>query len=78
MKKLNLILFLASAAAFLPALLIAQDINKKADSLLSEYYKYDLFTGTVLIANNNKILFEKSYGYANRNQQILIHDDQVS
>lgn len=50
----------------LPYLCPAQTIEEKADALLSAYHQQDLFTGTVLIAKNNKVVFEKSYGMADR------------
>ncbi|MGV3529191.1 MAG: serine hydrolase domain-containing protein [Flavisolibacter sp.] len=54
----------------LPYLSQGQTIQEKADALLSAYYQQDLFTGTVLIAKNNKVVFEKSYGLANRKAMI--------
>lgn len=70
MKKLHLIFSIAFTTAMIPALLFAQNLSAKADSLLSAYYHHDLFTGTVLIAKNNKVVFERSYGLANRDQKI--------
>lgn len=48
----------------------AQSISSKADTLLSAYYQQDLFTGTVIIAKEGRIVFEKSYGMANRSRRI--------
>lgn len=70
MKKINLILCFAIFLVNLPVLLLAQDISTKADSLLNRYYQHDLFTGTVLIAKDNKIIFERSYGMADRLNKI--------
>jgi CubicO group peptidase (beta-lactamase class C family) len=47
-----------------------QLISIEADSLLNAYHQQDLFTGTVLIAQNGKTVFEKSYGMANREEGI--------
>lgn len=48
----------------------AQHIAAKADSLLSAYYNQGKFTGTVLIAQHDRILFEKGYGYADNSKHI--------
>jgi len=63
MKKTYLILVL---------LIIAQssisqtldDRGKRLDSLINAYADLNLFNGTILIAQDNKILLEKGYGYA--------------
>ena len=49
---------------FLPAFLKAQTIAQKADELLTAYSSQHKFSGNVLIAKEGKIIFEKSYGYA--------------
>lgn len=53
-----------------PAFIHAQSIADQSDSLLSAYFKQDLFTGTVLISQKGKVVFEKSYGLANREDSI--------
>lgn len=63
MKKILLLLLL-------PLCLNAQDIKKNADSLLTAYNRMDLFTGNALIAKDGKVLFNKSYGMADREQNI--------
>ena len=73
MKTINLSTKLLAILLFLPAFLSAQTIADKADSLLSAYHKQDLFTGTVLIAQGNKIVFERSYGMADREKQTKIN-----
>jgi CubicO group peptidase (beta-lactamase class C family) len=57
--KLLLICLLLS-----PILLHAQNIPGNADKLLSAYADQHKFSGNVLIAEKGKIVFEKSYGYA--------------
>lgn len=66
MKKLNLTARLLCLLCLFPAIMQAQSIAGKADTLLTAYFQQDLFTGTVLIAKNNQVVFEKSYGMANR------------
>jgi CubicO group peptidase (beta-lactamase class C family) len=53
----------------LPFLSNAQDVAAKADELLTAFHKQGKFTGTVLIAKEGKIVFEKGYGYANLEQK---------
>jgi CubicO group peptidase (beta-lactamase class C family) len=38
---------------------------KKIDDILSRYHQYELFNGSVLIAQNGKEVFKKSFGKAN-------------
>lgn len=39
--------------------------TKQLEQLLAAYDKADKFSGTVLVAEKGKIIFEKSYGYRN-------------
>jgi len=43
-----------------------EDKSKKIDSLISAYNDYDHFHGTILVAENGKIIIEKGYGLASR------------
>ena len=54
----------------LPFLSKSQDIAAKADELLTAYHKQGKFTGTVLIAKEGRILFEKGYGFADLDNQV--------
>jgi CubicO group peptidase (beta-lactamase class C family) len=54
----------------LPFISKGQDIATKADELLSAYHKQGKFTGTVLIAKEGRILFEKGYGYADLQNKV--------
>lgn len=56
--KTFLILGLAAAT-------FAQDIATKADAFVASLAKQNKFSGTVLIAKEGKIVFEKAYGMAN-------------
>ena len=38
---------------------------QKIDKLLSQYFSYGQFNGTALVAEHDKVIFEKSYGSAN-------------
>jgi hypothetical protein len=39
--------------------------NVVIDELLSSYEKINQFSGSVLVAEKGKVIFEKSYGYRN-------------
>jgi CubicO group peptidase (beta-lactamase class C family)/ketosteroid isomerase-like protein len=55
---------------FLPLLSFSQKINKeKLDVLVQDYGQISLFTGLVQISQNGKILYENSYGYADRDSK---------
>lgn len=42
-----------------------QDLSSKADELVKAYVKQGKFSGTVLIAKEGKVVFDKAYGMAN-------------
>jgi len=63
------------APVIIAAILISSHVSAWSqeaaiDALLSKYNDYDQFNGSVLVAEEGKILFEKGYGYANREWQI--------
>jgi CubicO group peptidase (beta-lactamase class C family) len=62
-RQTILILGLAAAS-------FAQDLATKADEFVSAYTKQGKFSGTVLIAKEGKIVFEKAYGMANNEWSI--------
>ncbi len=66
-KSKNCIIFI-SVILFLYALntaVIAQDIESKVDEYIDAYMKMGMFSGSILIAQNGKILISKGYGMAN-------------
>ncbi|WP_158512998.1 serine hydrolase [Flavisolibacter tropicus] len=54
------------ALLLLPTLTKAQTIAQNADALLTAYSDQHKFSGTVLIAKEGKVVFEKAYGYADQ------------
>src|SRR3982750_1606967 len=61
MKKIYTLLFI-----LLPALpLIAQEASQKIEELVGAWVKNEKFNGTVLVAENGNIVFQKGYGYKN-------------
>jgi len=47
------------------------DIPSKLNSLMIDCSEIDLFSGTILVAKDGKTVFEKSYGYADIEKNIL-------
>src|SRR5687768_9979255 len=50
----------------IPVVAGAQTIEQNADALLTVYTEQNKFSGNVLIAREGRIIFQKSYGFANR------------
>jgi len=67
MKKLNLI---ALFILILAGTLKSQTIPAQIDSIVNSYYSRGEFNGNVLIADDNNILYSKSYGFSNAEQKI--------
>jgi CubicO group peptidase (beta-lactamase class C family) len=52
-------------------------VAKQLDAFLTGQQKYYRFNGNVLVAENGKIVFQKSYGYANFDNQRMLNDSSV-
>ena len=53
---------------FLPVICsncLAQTKAQKIDKLISQYYSYGQFNGSALVAEHDKVILKKGYGYAN-------------
>ena len=46
------------------------DLSIKLDEFIKQFYQYDLFNGNVLIAQKDKVVFQRSYGDANKEWQV--------
>src|ERR1700722_15825857 len=69
--SVSLIFFiLTSAAGAKPASKELANYAREADSLIQPYIKADAFSGTVLVAKDGKVLFQKAYGLADREWNI--------
>ena len=64
------ILLLFCFAAYVSAQ--AQPIEKKADELLQTYTQQNKFSGSVLIAVGGRVVFNKGYGYADRDARLPV------
>lgn len=51
------------------------NIQNNLDSFMNKCAEIDLFSGTVLAAVNGNVIFEKSYGYSDRENNILNSSD---
>jgi len=67
------ILFLSFILGIVGCTNVKENKSAKIDSLLSAYSDYGHFHGTVLVAENGKIILEKGYGLANREWDVT-HD----
>ncbi|HTG17363.1 MAG TPA: serine hydrolase [Blastocatellia bacterium] len=63
--------WLLAAHASVPA----QDKAAKIDELMKVYNSYRQFNGTVLVAENGKVIFKKGYGLANMEWNIPVEPD---
>ena len=55
----------------------AQDIPAKLDSLFNYQYTSQQLIGNVLVAENGKVLYQKSFGYADIPNKILNNDQSI-
>ncbi|MEO8765661.1 MAG: serine hydrolase [Ginsengibacter sp.] len=50
--------------------LFAQGKNEKLDAVMNAYHQYNMFDGSVLVAENGKIIYSNAFGLANREWNI--------
>jgi len=63
-KFARMLLVLIAVIAF-QASVFAQNKARQIDELVSLYNKYDQFNGTVLVAEDGKVIYKKGFGFAN-------------
>lgn len=69
MRKLFFIFFIICIFGFQCS--FSQDeISQRIDDMMTKYTEMSLFSGTVLVAKDGKIIFEKAYGYADVENKI--------
>ncbi len=68
MKKALITLF---AIIYLSFNLIAQQFENKIDSLIEKAVQLNRFNGSVLVAKNGRIIYEKAFGYQDGGKNIL-------
>lgn len=62
--------FFVCLFAFTINSIIAQDKNKKLDEIMTTYHNYNMFDGSVLVAEEGKVIYKASFGLANREWNI--------
>lgn len=87
MKKLQLIIILLiSISTFAQTANNLNNRNKskkesvysnKIDSVMAKSYERGLFNGNVLVAKNNKIIFQKSFGFTDETKQTLLNKRSI-
>jgi CubicO group peptidase (beta-lactamase class C family) len=65
-QKFQLFIFLIIA----PSLLFAQTKQEKLANIMKTYHNYNMFDGSVLVAENGKIIYKGAFGMANREWDI--------
>jgi len=63
--KIAVLLVLYIAAFITAANTFAQQNVKKIDALVKQYYDYGQFNGSILVAENGKVIYKKGFGMAN-------------
>ncbi|MFH1194788.1 MAG: serine hydrolase [bacterium] len=61
----RIILFSVAVFICINLALFAQDKAKRIDELMSKYYDFHAFNGTVLVADNGEVIYKKGFGFAN-------------
>ena len=64
-SSLKLHLLTLITLLFFCNLSFSQSINEQLDKLINAYTEYGKFNGSVLVANQGKVIFKKGYGIAN-------------
>lgn len=70
MKNISKLKFLIVCLVYFTTDLSAQTVNQKIDAVMQKYVALDLFSGSVLLAKDGKILYAKAFGDENKSYQI--------
>lgn len=63
-------LFLFLLLSLLTSSLFAQDYKEQIDDLMQKYYDYNLFNGTILVADDGEVIIKEGYGFANMEWEV--------
>ena len=61
----NVTIIILLTFCLLPGLLRANDIVKKIDALLNNYYQNGQLNGSVLVARSGEVIYKNGFGFAN-------------
>ncbi len=67
---MKLIIFLFAFGLQYSFAQLSADKKSKVDSLIQQYVETKQFSGCVLVAKNNEVLYQQAFGYANREAQV--------
>jgi CubicO group peptidase (beta-lactamase class C family) len=67
---MKLIIFLFAFGLQYSFAQLPADKKLKVDSLIQQYIEAKQFSGCVLVAKNNEVLYQQAFGYANREEQV--------
>src|SRR3970282_1226098 len=70
MKNISKLKFLIVCLVYFTTDLSAQTVNQKIDAIMQKYVALELFSGSVLLAKDGKILYAKAFGDENKSYQI--------
>lgn len=56
--------------------IISDDVNQ-IDSLMTKSYERGLFNGNVLVVKNNKIIYQKSFGFTDEKKQTALNNKSI-
>jgi CubicO group peptidase (beta-lactamase class C family) len=73
--KSNITFLIIVTALFIGKIANGQSKTQKIDSLLTAFYKDDLFNGNVLIAEKGKVIYKKSFGFANNDTKEVLDEN---
>lgn len=71
----NLLLIALTLLTFIVTSFSQQDKQQKIDELVQKYYDYGLFNGSVLVAEDDKVLYSKGVGFADVENKIQNQPD---
>ena len=76
----NLVFLFTIASCLLPSISLADtppDLPEKIDALMKQVMSMDAFSGNVLVARDGKVVYQKSFGYADWERKTPLTDSTV-
>ena len=64
-KPIRILWALLAVSLGLPVVALAQSVADEIDALASRYHELHEFNGSVLVAQNGEVVYQKGFGYAN-------------
>ncbi len=61
---------ITSLLLFVAQLSVAQTKTQRLDEIMKQYHTYNMFDGSVLVAENGKVIYKNAFGMANREWNI--------